>query len=222
MTEKRTNIPAKGTFRRYKMDFLSSSEDEDSVVSKDDLVDSSSDDGKTYSRIKRLVPKTISNICAVLGEVRIGSEEKAMSPKSSAMYNKSVTDDVSSDDDNFLESYKPAFTSTAQKKVVLAMSDSEDSATFKTNRSRWRRSVLSKEYTMTDTSFSDAPNFRIPSLLFDRMYEHQREGVAWMVGLHADASGGLLAVSILRVRQPGTGSTKISQTYPFCAFVSPG
>jgi len=193
MTEERTNIPAKEALRSYKMDFLSSSEDEESVGSEDDLVDSSSDDGK------RIAPKIISDISSVLGKVKIGGEEKTAQRKSSAICKKSEIFDDDSSDDSFLDSYKPAFASTPRKTVALAMSDSEDSTTVKTSRSRWRRSVLSKEYTITDTTSSDAPNFRIPSLLFDRMYEHQKEGVAWMVGLHAEALGGLLAVSMVHI-----------------------
>ena len=206
------NTTAKEAFRGYKMDFLSSSEDEESVGSEDDLVDSSTDDGKT-SRIKGITPKIISDISSVLGKVKIGGEEKAVQRKSAICKKSEIVDDNSSDDDSFLESYKPAFASTPRKTVALAMSDSEDSITVKTRRSRWRRSVLSKEYTITDTTSSDAPNFRIPSLLFDRMYEHQKEGVAWMVGLHAEALGGLLAVSMAHVRPRGIVSFLFKSTH---------
>ena len=136
-----------------------------------------------------------------------------MQRKSAICKKSEIVDDNSSDDDSFLESYKPAFASTPRKTVALAMSDSEDSITVKTRRSRWRRSVLSKEYTITDTTSSDAPNFRIPSLLFDRMYEHQKEGVAWMVGLHAEALGGLLAVSMAHVRPRGIVSFLFKSTH---------
>lgn len=201
MKDFKTHKTSKVSSRGYKMDFLSSSEDEESVVSGCDLVDSSSDDENTIPRIKKIVPTTVSEITSVLAGVKINSDEKATPPiqqrNNSTKKNARFLDDhSSSDDDSFLESYKPVFKPTPKKIAVLENSDSEDSTNVTANRSKWRRSVLSKEYTMIDTSVLDAPDFRIPSLLFDRMYDHQKEGVAWMVGLHAGGVGGLLAVSI--------------------------
>jgi len=186
------------------MDFLSSSEDEDEESTVSALVDSSSDDEPKRAQIKKIRPKTIDDISSALSKVNIDNNDHVrpdVKPRkqSPTTFDRFSMDDSSSDDDSFLEDYKPTFKPTPRKAQVLETSDNQDSATVDRSRSKWRRSVLSKEYSILDSSVSSVPTCRIPSVLFEKMYDHQKEGVAWMVGLHAGGIGGLLAVSIVLV-----------------------
>lgn len=56
----------------------------------------------------------------------------------------------------------------------------------------WKRNSTNSEYTVHSRTGISMPNFKIPASLFKTLYKHQKEGIAWMVGLHNEKIGGLL------------------------------
>lgn len=127
------------------------------------------------------------------------SDEDAVSPKKPIHSTKLDTsrlleDSSDEDDESILRNYKSPFKTKYEPITLDDNSSLEGDKKSKTKKSKgpWRFSISKKEYAVSEISDSSMPTFRIPGTLFDRLYNHQKEGVAWMVGLHAEGVGGLL------------------------------
>jgi hypothetical protein len=64
--------------------------------------------------------------------------------------------------------------------------------TSSSNSSAWLLKKSSKEYTIAGGVHENVPDFSIPAELFDKLYDFQKDGVAWMAGLHVGKVGGIL------------------------------
>ena len=167
-----------------------------------ELEDSSSEDSISDSEPCH----DITNLSSALSSVVIGERVPPTKGITPSKLDTSMLDDSSDDDDSTLQKYKPKFEKSRLKKTEykhisldFSSSDEDDISVQRTQRNRgenskgpWRFNTSRKEYTLSETSDSAAPNFRIPCHLFDKLYTHQKEGVAWMAGLHKDGIGGLL------------------------------
>lgn len=71
--------------------------------------------------------------------------------------------------------------------------DDDSTSSSQTLDFRWKRSQGKKEYIVISKSGADMPGLRIPATMFSTLYQHQKEGVAWMAGLYNQEIGGLLA-----------------------------
>lgn len=91
-------------------------------------------------------------------------------------------------DDSFYES-----SSDDSIQIIAASNTSKPrgKANLDGNKTAWTRS--GDMYVLTSTpKTNNMPNLRIPSSLYDQLFDHQRSGVAWMAGLHTQKIGGLL------------------------------
>jgi SNF2 family DNA or RNA helicase len=205
--------------RRFKMDFLSSSsEDEKPMGIKSEYV---LEDSSTSSEEDIHVPKssrnknsrTIEDLSSALSSIKIGdnthtksiisiSDDSSDDDDSILKYkspfkltSKPITLDDSSDDDDSILNYKSPFKSKS-KTITLDDDSSHEGGKTRSNKKKskgpWRFSLSKKEYTLSETTDSVVPKFRIPGVLFDKLYSHQKEGVAWLAGLHTGGMGGLL------------------------------
>ena len=205
------------TPRRFKGSFLSSSSDDDqSSVSLGSESSSyaSNEKGKASDvSTKENGPSSmIDDISKTLNAVKI--EENTSGRKGtfvSSSLDLSLLDS-SSDDDSIIETYR-----RVQSPKIVGLDECSDesfssgakarrstiptSTPFRTPRKPsaieskskgWRHSITTDEYTVAEDPSSNTPHFRIPRRLFDKLYNHQKEGVAWMVGLHGGGIGGLL------------------------------
>jgi SNF2 family DNA or RNA helicase len=81
---------------------------------------------------------------------------------------------------------------------ILSSSDDEfsisstesDNVTSKKKTFSWSFNKNRREYTIGGNS--KLPAFSIPSDLYDQLYDFQKDGVAWMAGLHLPKVGGIL------------------------------
>lgn len=201
------------------MDFLSSSSDDEKKPAAAALhgLDDSSTDDKSMSRLSENKPicSTINDLSSQLRTVNI---DAAVLPKKDTAATTTCIDlcdleSSSNDEDRIIETHERGRRRIRQP-IIVEISDSSPERVVSTTKIKgvdqtgrksskkdndkakrqWRLSTSRGEYTVSDISRSDCdlPNFRIPSLLFDKLYNHQKEGVAWMVGLHSGGVGGLL------------------------------
>jgi hypothetical protein len=182
------------------MDFLSSSSEDEKpmgIKSEYDLEDSSSEEDIPVPRSsQKNHSRRIEDLSSALSSVKIGDKPPIKRIPSTKLDTSMLEDSSDDDDDSILNNYKSPFKS---KYKPITLDDSDDSLLEedksnekKKSKGPWRFSISKKEYTVSVTSDSAAPNFRIPGHLFDRLYSHQKEGVAWLAGLHAGGVGGLL------------------------------
>lgn len=59
-------------------------------------------------------------------------------------------------------------------------------------RGRWKYDKDRKEVSLSSNDEVEMPQFAIPRKLFKTLFDYQKEGVAWMAGLHHGRIGGLL------------------------------
>lgn len=86
----------------------------------------------------------------------------------------------SSDDDSF----------QSAKEELSCTSEDNDGEADKTGR--WKHNNKRKEVFLSSSSEVKMPKLVIPSKLFKTLFDYQKEGVAWMAGLHHGRIGGLL------------------------------
>lgn len=80
----------------------------------------------------------------------------------------------------------------------ISLSSSDDDFSIESNektskekrRFAWSFNKKRKEYTIGGSE--KLPAFSVPSDLYDSLYEFQKDGVAWMAGLHVPRIGGIL------------------------------
>jgi SNF2 family DNA or RNA helicase len=74
--------------------------------------------------------------------------------------------------------------------------------------SAWSFSKQDQEYFLSKQKTNVAwPNLRLPKLLFESLFEHQKVGVQWMAQLHVSGIGGVLADSM------GLGKTYVTAAF---------
>ncbi len=199
------------TSKRITIDLLSSSsDDEKPVAERHALEDTSDEDGGFQSLpTKRNICSSIENISSSLRKIKIGKSHSPTKGVCTTKLDMSQVGLSSDDDDSIIERYgrlksrKKITTedfgehaSSGRLKTVVKNTGTDQAGRSRPGagkaQGRWRLSISRGEYTVSDVSNPNLPNFRIPSTLFDRLYNHQKEGVAWMIGLHAEGVGGLL------------------------------
>jgi len=191
----------------------SSSDDEQPVVAQKRnghrLSDSSSSDEEEKSSAlsisKEESNKIESGLLTALGNLQIEDKKVATTKRQTpAKLDESALWSSDEDEESDIVKYRPAF---RRKSECILLDDSTDDSPAGTGdeatrqkrldhspwqRKKWRLSVSRKEYAISELSDSTMPNFRIPERLFQKLYDHQKEGVAWMAGLHVGGVGGLL------------------------------
>ena len=114
--------------------------------------------------------------------------------------------DDSSDSDSSLDMLTPIFPRKRPPAVVVDDSDDSSievveniqrkehtkSSDLSNCESLWKMNKEKGEYSLKSSSKTSMPNFRVPSELFDKLFDHQKSGVSWMAGLHSQRMGGLL------------------------------
>jgi SNF2 family DNA or RNA helicase len=81
---------------------------------------------------------------------------------------------------------------TLARKKVVAVDDIAAGKSTNAEESAWSLDSTTDEYFVTSNGPITMPNFRIPAILFNKLFDHQKTGVEWMVGLHNQYIGGLL------------------------------
>lgn len=89
----------------------------------------------------------------------------------------------------------------------ISLSSSDDDFSIESNeksskekrRFAWSFNKKRKEYTIGGNE--KLPAFSVPSDLYDSLYEFQKDGVAWMAGLHVPRIGGILGDDMGMVSQ---------------------
>jgi hypothetical protein len=81
---------------------------------------------------------------------------------------------------------------TLARKKVVAVDDIAAGKSSNAEESAWSLDSTTDEYFVTSNGPITMPNFRIPATLFKKLFDHQKTGVEWMVGLHNQHIGGLL------------------------------
>ena len=71
----------------------------------------------------------------------------------------------------------------------------------------WSFNQKRREYTIGGND--KLPAFSIPSDLYDQLYDFQKDGVAWMAGLHLPKIGGILGDDMGMVSKPSDRKTQI-------------
>ena len=96
------------------------------------------------------------------------------------------------------ELLKPVFLSDRKQPKHPKRSSDETALSIESNRgddtgkdSVWLFDSDSDDYRFS-RDCSQMPDFRIPSSLYNNLYQHQKDGVRWMAGLHVGKIGGLL------------------------------
>ncbi|CAJ1954584.1 unnamed protein product [Cylindrotheca closterium] len=87
---------------------------------------------------------------------------------------------VSGDDDSF---------QSAREELSCSSEDKDDEGD---EEGRWKYNSDRKEVSLSSRSEVKMPKLAIPSKLFKTLFDYQKEGVAWMAGLHNGRIGGLL------------------------------
>jgi SNF2 family DNA or RNA helicase len=130
--------------------------------------------------------------------------------------------DSDSDSDSSLEVFQPTLatkprrmedaSTTSESVIEIEDSDSdketddENKATSSTD-SPWMYDDTVDEYSLVSRGKVKMPDFRIPASLYNRLFDHQKDGVAWMAGLHSPGVGGLLGDDM------GMGKTYMALTF---------
>lgn len=193
--------------RRFVIDD-SSSESGASVASAVDLVNTSSDDDAVGTNLR--TPQKATDLDTLMkGVDKVTITDKGRGRASLASkYGPSVWDASDSDsDDSLFQSYTPAFPRKAppiRASTIDFSSDDESEVSIvntavessmdknQSDRFSWQLDETRREYSLSSKAGTRMPTFKIPQSLFDSLYPHQKEGVAWMVGLHHGGLGGLL------------------------------
>ena len=120
-----------------------------------------------------------------------------------------LTFDSDLDSDSSLEVFQPTFAtkprrmedaSTPSESSVIGIEDSDsDTETHDESKAKsstdspWTYDDTVDEYCLLSREGKvKMPDFRIPASLYNRLFDHQKDGVAWMAGLHSSRVGGLL------------------------------
>ena len=203
--------------RRFKVGFLSSSSDDDDQSSISLYTDSSFDSSNQVTALEESSKgngpsSTIDVLSRKLNNVKIGESISSRKSTLVSSIDLSMLDSSSDDDDSIIEKY-----TRVQSPQIIALDRYSDDSSLSGTKARrstkpsdnlsrangkpyameskskgWRHSISTDEYTVSEDPGSNTPHFRIPRRLFDKLYNHQKEGVAWMVGLHGEGVGGLL------------------------------
>ena len=184
---------------RPQLDDLSWSSDDDAVVvSKkthryvlDDDDDSSSEDeapSHTSDRKYPAVKHEIDSLSNALSTINIDSNVKKEKVKDRRPTQTPTKLDLdwldNSSDDSSLEDF--------HSRYKAKNGDRKASSSNKPPSGPWRFSISEKEYAVTEVSDGNLNSFRIPGPLYEKLYDFQKEGVAWLAGLHGEGIGGLL------------------------------
>ena len=135
-------------------------------------------------------------------------QRKAAAKKTFDKMGLSYLSSSNSDDSSCKEIFQPTFSnykskSSLKNQEIICLDDDDDnecksssashSTRAKTATASW---VYDKEYheyyLKSNTKKFKIPGLRIPNRLYEELYEHQKEGVSWMAGLHSGHIGGLL------------------------------
>jgi SNF2 family DNA or RNA helicase len=120
-----------------------------------------------------------------------------------------LTFNSDSDSDSSLEVFIPTFAtkprrmedaSAPSEPSVIAIEDSDsdketgdENIAKRSTDSPWTYDDTVDEYSLVSRGKKvKMPDFRIPASLYNRLFDHQKDGVAWMAGLHSPGVGGLL------------------------------
>eukprot|EP00934_Nitzschia_sp_Nitz4_P000501 Nitzschia sp. Nitz4//scaffold174_size87051//2661//6007//NITZ4_005097-RA/size87051-augustus-gene-0.66-mRNA-1//-1//CDS//3329538836//501//frame0 len=193
------NMQSTSPFRRNYIDILSSSDDESdyaSVHSVQEDDDSDSEDENVQPRNPNVHKANNSNQAVI--SLTKGLESVQIKGKSKR--NNSVfLDSSDEEDDDVIQVLSPTFqrkhTPTPQKasSATKKPEDNEydDDGSQKLDY-RWKKNATRTEYTIVAKTGTTMPDCRVPNQLFKSLYDHQKEGVAWMAGLYNQGIGGLL------------------------------
>jgi SNF2 family DNA or RNA helicase len=105
------------------------------------------------------------------------------------------------DSDSSMEIFTPVFkpkskpivlddASVGSVEIVEGFSSADKSD--KEGSNAWSFDGLRDEYFVASTPKAKMPKLRIPSTLYNKLFDHQKDGVSWMAGLHSQRVGGLL------------------------------
>ena len=121
-----------------------------------------------------------------------------------------LTFDSDSDSGSSLEVFQPPTFATKPRRMedasapsessVIEIEDSDsdketddESKAKSSTDSPWTYDDTVDEYSLVSKGEKvKMPDFRIPASLYNRLFDHQKDGVAWMAGLHSSGVGGLL------------------------------
>jgi SNF2 family DNA or RNA helicase len=137
------------------------------------------------------------------------SQKKRRFVAGTRKYGKGGLDALSfdSDSDSSLEVFQTTFatkprrmedaSTTSESVIEIEDSDSDketddESKAKSSTESPWTYDDTVDEYSLVSRGQVKMPDFRIPASLFNRLFDHQKDGVAWMAGLHSPGVGGLL------------------------------
>lgn len=115
-------------------------------------------------------------------ELSFGIPPSVFQPRRQATFEDSFDSAASDDDDSF----------QTAKEEVSCFSDSDDEDDLIEKRGRWKYNKSRNELYLSSTAEVKIPELAIPSKLFKTLFDYQKEGVAWMAGLHNGRIGGLL------------------------------
>jgi SNF2 family DNA or RNA helicase len=203
--------------RRRRLVIVESPSSESSFSTNDDGTTlSSEDDENEHSTTENVNSQFTDGLSASMSLVKLSDDAPTKNQPSGSRacarggINSLAFDSESEESDSSIESYVPTFKPKARP-IDVEYSDfrnSDDEEPFQSAKqdfsrssedeiennpdAKWSYNRAREEFSVASTADIKMPKLTVPTKLFKKLFDYQKDGIVWMAGLHHRRIGGLL------------------------------